>query len=98
MLFLTILTHVIALLIALLPSTLAAPTTNDPNLTPNPDLNLNLTLAATASCGDTGDMCSRTADCCYPDCCCMTSLDKQGDPFANYEGFCCVRVDGACPT
>ena len=44
-----------------------------------------------ADCTGLGGYCEKLRDCCDCDihCCCMTSLEDEGDPFANNEGYCC---------
>ena len=100
MCFFAMLTLLTLLLTILLPPSLAAPTATIGTID-NADLNLtNLTIAAhgAASCAGLGGMCAQAKDCCFSDfrCCCMTSLEDQGGPFANYEGFCCAKKGDSC--
>lgn len=79
-------------------TTVALPTNNTTLPAIMLDTEASLSTTNTETCAPLDGTCASTKDCCDPGrhCCCMTSLEEQADPFADYAGYCCQRTDLLC--
>ena len=87
----TFLIHLLPLMLPLrtLGITSANNTANNNIMNATADL-ISSNSKAPVACRPKDADCGKNNDCCGELCCCMTSLDEQGDPFSGqYEGWCC---------